>query len=470
MPLQSKSGVFKPADSPFFSLFEQNHVPSLEERKEIQELLAEKAAHLSYLNSQVPKRRSGKKHKVPAELRAELAYTRRWLDFHRALVSPWRQLPVEIMSEIFIFTLKYRGESDQLEPWIDDRVGTLLLCKICSAWRAIALRTPALWNTLSVLAFERQVYLQLLWDSHTHPDVMNSVVSVYSSHLHHTAELSIHGHYSGPQIGEPYPWLNIESEVNAPLLSTVVVRLPQGSLWSLRRVPMSQIFQIFEGGSNLRHLDINVDGPTVSSSAQSRLNMKSVTKLKITSYEYLGEFLEQAEFPSIVNFRIYYVDEWPGPPFYSFLSRSSCALTVLEFHECAISPEEITTCLQHSACKTLQLLFLDEPFPGDVDVLLRHLTYQGPKHAPCSNPNLKTIILHGISSTDGLLSEMAESRCLSNTLSSDQLGPVQLAEFRFSFLYRPGTHHSEDWKRLREIEKLTEPVVKFWWPAKNLTE
>ena len=209
-PPQPKSNVFKPADSPFFGLFEQNCGPSPDERKTIQELVAAKTAHLSHLNSQVPKRRPGKKHKIPSDLRAELAYTRRWLAFHRALISPWRQLPVEIMSEVFILTLKSRGILDQDKPWIDDRAGTLLLCRVCSEWRTIALRTPALWSTLSVrlsdpkcpfewvsvwLARSRctPVYLQLLWNHHALPDAVNSVMSVFVCHLHHTTELAING-------------------------------------------------------------------------------------------------------------------------------------------------------------------------------------------------------------------------------------------------------------------------------------
>ncbi|KAF7363708.1 hypothetical protein MSAN_01028600 [Mycena sanguinolenta] len=147
-----------PADSPFFGLFKQNRGPTPDERKTIQELLAEKRDHLSHLNSQVPKRRPGKKHKVSGELRVELTYTRRWLDFHRALVSPWRPLPVEIMSEIFILTLESKGDAAEDERWADDRAGTLLLCNICSTWRAIALRTTVLWNTLSLAVFTLRRY------------------------------------------------------------------------------------------------------------------------------------------------------------------------------------------------------------------------------------------------------------------------------------------------------------------------
>jgi hypothetical protein len=55
---------------------------------------------------------------------------------------------MEIISEIFLFTLECRDMKEN--HWNDDRDRTLLLCKICSVWWGIALRTPALWNVLSL--------------------------------------------------------------------------------------------------------------------------------------------------------------------------------------------------------------------------------------------------------------------------------------------------------------------------------
>ncbi|KAF7363699.1 hypothetical protein MSAN_01027600 [Mycena sanguinolenta] len=439
----------------------------------------------------------------------------------QALISPWRQLPVEIISKIFIFTLACRGNIHQDDPWDDDRAGTLLLCKICSEWRAIALRTPALWNTLSISALglarppewistwlarsrSSPVFLQLLWDSETLRDAINSVMSIFASHLHHTAELEINGiYFLDERLMENHAELtfNLSGEsLNAPLLSSVYVCLPEGSVWDwihaacraspclthlttshpsldlfplanlteftwIHEAPMSQVFKIFESAPNLRYLDINVAGPVVPSSARSRLTMQSITKLEIASYEHLGEFLEQTEFPSLVNLGICFVNTWLGPPFLSFLSRSSCALTALAFHECVISSAEVISCLQHSACKMLESFSLDECSPEDVDILLQYLTYQGPEHFPsCSN--LRTIYLYGISSTDGLLSTMVSSRC-SSTLSSGPPEPARLTEIWFSFadVLTQKTDHPDDWKRLQEIEMMKKLKLKIGWPV-----
>ncbi|KAJ6502248.1 hypothetical protein C8R45DRAFT_975887 [Mycena sanguinolenta] len=536
-PPQLESGVLKSADSPFVGLFEQNRIPSIEERETIQDMLAEKTAHLARINSQLLEQ-----HKISRELRAELTHTCRWVDFHRALVAPWRQLPVEIISEIFVFSLEARVDTgEDEERWVDDRAGTLLLCNICSIWRSIALGTPALWDTLSIssasldpgrplewvstwLARSRSspVHLQLLWDSQASAGIVNQIASVFISHLHHTAELVIDGLcVFGRQImddgDEKYPRLTLQQSVdslNAPLLSNVVVHLPQGSEWDwihtachaspclshlttsrpsldvfpvtnltelnwIHPVSMSQAFQVFEDAPNLRHVDINVEGPVVPSSNKSRSTMKSLTKVEITSYDHLGEFLEQAEFPSVVDLRVCYADAWPAATFHSFLSRSSCALTALTFHGCIISPTEIVACLQHRACNTLESLCVQECIPGDDDVLLRHLKYQGPEHPPCSHPNLRMIKLHDISSTDGVLAEMVGSRTYTTLASRADLmelvhkmAPARLCEVWFSFVNADTQKedHQKDWKQLRQIEEMPWSKLKIGWPITDSTE
>ncbi|KAJ7905787.1 hypothetical protein B0H14DRAFT_2661624 [Mycena olivaceomarginata] len=507
---QTKDGAFNPAaHSPFFILFGQDRVPSPEERRTIQELLVEKKSHLAHLNSQVPKRRRGKKLTVPRELRLELDYTRRFIKFHRTLISPWRRLPVEIMSEIFLFTLKSRNRENILDEdgiWIDDRAGTLLLCKVCSAWRAVAIGTPALWNTLSLTAnymwrrpidwvstwLDRSrsfpVHLQLFWDNQVLPNIVFSALSKFASHLDHTVELAIDG--MGHYINDPYPRLAVRRPVKspeAPLLSSLSVNLhpPPGSLWDwiyavyqasprlthlttsyfplesfpvanlsvldlVHPVPMSLVFQIFEHASNLTKICFDVDGPAVTSSARSLLGMKSITSMEITSHNHLGEFLAQTEFPSLVKLHILQIYPWPAAELQSFLSRSSCALTILGLLECGVSQEDIIACLQHKACNTLETLF--------------YLTYDGPGDQ-LWNPNLSTIDLQYIHAADGLLSALVESR-LSTTLSrlpSSQPTPVCLNLVFFCFMdHNSALIHVEDWKRLREMEEITDDLDIIW--------
>ncbi|KAF8211877.1 hypothetical protein K438DRAFT_1751484 [Mycena galopus ATCC 62051] len=530
MPPQPKHGGFNATDSSFFVLFEQRRVPSPEERETIQAILVEKAAHLSHLNSQVPKRRSGKKVKVPRELRTELDYTRCSIKFHRALISPWRQLPVEVMSEIFLFTLQ--AESDELIVWTDHRrTGTMLLCKICSAWRAIALSTPALWNSLSLTSHDLRrpldwvstwldrsrstpLRLQLYWDTLVPPDVVNSMISTFASHLHHTVRLTIYETYRNaesepttPDPEHPYPELPLVESHSSPLLSFVAVTLPPSSrMWdwihavcraaprlthlitsqfSLHSfpvdklthldlnstfpshpLPMFQVFQIFEHSSNLEDVGFVIEGPAVTSSPRSLIGMKSISKMGIISEEHLGPFLEQAEFPSLVDLRLEQIDLWPSPEFCSFLSRSSCALTALDFYGCFITQQEIIACLQHKACNTLEIFSARECFPQDADALLEHLTYQGPEHR-IYNPNLIVIQLHEIHTTDGHLSAMVESRLFA-AQSPEPPAVARLNQIRFSFDYDDTASHPEDWKRLRKVEKMADnSEFEIGWPDQD---
>ncbi|KAJ7827465.1 hypothetical protein B0H14DRAFT_2516942 [Mycena olivaceomarginata] len=341
------------------------------------------------------------------------------------------------MSEIFVLTLEPR-ECYHDGGWIDDRAGTLLLCEICSTWRAIAIRTPALWNTLSLsaeyaprpldwistwLGRSRSfpMCLQLVGSGQALRDLLGSVISTIHDHLHHIAELEIEDMdmITGVGAGSEAVYPNnppVES-LDAPLLSNVHVELPSGKIWDWIRaacraspglthltisqfaldwfpvasltelsiidpLPMSTVFQIFEHASNLKDVYFNVKGPAATSSPTSRLGMKSISLLEITSDLHLGEFLEQIELPSLVELRVYKIHGWPEDEFHSFLDRSSCGLTNLEFNDCSISQEQIVLFLGHKACNALESFALKQCNTAG-DALLEQLTYYGPEHPPC---------------------------------------------------------------------------------------
>ncbi|KAL1674242.1 hypothetical protein EV122DRAFT_221012 [Schizophyllum commune] len=62
---------------------------------------------------------------------------------HEALVAPWRRLPTELWSEIFLLAVP--GD------WDTVLAGTRVLscAAVCVAWRDMALATPQLWSTLN---------------------------------------------------------------------------------------------------------------------------------------------------------------------------------------------------------------------------------------------------------------------------------------------------------------------------------
>ncbi|KAJ7359322.1 hypothetical protein DFH08DRAFT_408395 [Mycena albidolilacea] len=77
------------------------------------------------------------------ELSAQRDQIQAYIDSHKALISHPRRLPVDILREIFIACLPANRNAV-----MSAREAPLLLGRICSAWRTIALSTPRLWVSL----------------------------------------------------------------------------------------------------------------------------------------------------------------------------------------------------------------------------------------------------------------------------------------------------------------------------------
>ncbi|KAF9009879.1 hypothetical protein BDQ17DRAFT_987110 [Cyathus striatus] len=65
---------------------------------------------------------------------------------HRALLSPARQLPQDVLQEIFVACLP----TDR-NPSMSALEAPMLLTRICSAWRQIAFATPQLWARIHIV-------------------------------------------------------------------------------------------------------------------------------------------------------------------------------------------------------------------------------------------------------------------------------------------------------------------------------
>ncbi|KAJ7202818.1 hypothetical protein GGX14DRAFT_652980 [Mycena pura] len=534
------------AEYPFSHLLhsDSDKLPSLQEKKVIQELLAQQKAHLSQLNSKVPRRRTGKK--IPRQLRADLDRTRRFIRVHQVLIAPWRWLPVEIMSEIFLFTLSPR-ESEDTDSWNDDRRGTLLLCKICRTWRNITISTPALWNVLSLNlhAVEHRVidlvstwldrsrsfpvYLQVFWDHTAFSAVVNSVISTFALHLHHTAGLWIDGlDMDDPEFAllSPKPTFPPVESPRAPFLATLSVDLPPGSNWDwihsicraapylahlttpqfsaadwfpltnlisvhfILPITIFDVLQLLEHAPGLKDVSVDVTGPAVASPTRPPLVLHALSQLEVTSHQHFGQFLDQITVPHLEKLWVHQIVDWPAPEFQAFLSRSSCVLRALDFADVEISEDNIIACLKHKACSRLEALAVTDCDPP-ASALLQYLTYRAPA-APgvgadhCSDPNpnphLEEIELGNILAVDGFLSSLVRSRLTpsapvavgpeSHPLSpapEPAPAPARLGSLRFSFVEGTASSqvtHARDWADLRELEWCF-PEFKLIWPQQD---
>ncbi|KAJ7319303.1 hypothetical protein DFH08DRAFT_713752, partial [Mycena albidolilacea] len=81
--------------------------------------------------------------KAPASLQIRRADLVQSVKTHKAILSPIRRLPPEILGEVFSLILETTFHFDLISehaPW--------LFTRICQRWSAVALATPALWSKI----------------------------------------------------------------------------------------------------------------------------------------------------------------------------------------------------------------------------------------------------------------------------------------------------------------------------------
>ncbi|KDR77069.1 hypothetical protein GALMADRAFT_246253 [Galerina marginata CBS 339.88] len=119
--------------SPFHPYFGTNYVPNDDEIAQIKSILSDKEEKLRVLGIELRRIQS---------LSDEIS---REVEEHRALVSPLRHLPTDILQEIFVSCLPATHNSTMC----NDEAPTLLT-HVCRAWRDIALATPQLWQSIHI--------------------------------------------------------------------------------------------------------------------------------------------------------------------------------------------------------------------------------------------------------------------------------------------------------------------------------
>ncbi|KAJ7131065.1 hypothetical protein C8R44DRAFT_774345 [Mycena epipterygia] len=119
--------------SPFAEHFHTNYVPSEAEMERIRVHLIAHSQEVLRLDS------------IIQDLASQRDKLVHYIDSHKALISPARRLPRDIVQEIFIACLPTHRN-----PAMSCSEAPLLLGRICSGWRTIALSTSALWASLHI--------------------------------------------------------------------------------------------------------------------------------------------------------------------------------------------------------------------------------------------------------------------------------------------------------------------------------
>ncbi|KAJ6456370.1 hypothetical protein C8R45DRAFT_1110891 [Mycena sanguinolenta] len=126
--------------SPFALQLGTNYCPREAEVAQIKAFLLEPCLRLKNLDEEITVLRQ-----VLDKLTDERDALEAYVDAHKALLSPVRRLPLDIIGAIFMACLPHRNcvMSAQEAP--------VLLGRICSSWRSISLATPQLWSRLHIV-------------------------------------------------------------------------------------------------------------------------------------------------------------------------------------------------------------------------------------------------------------------------------------------------------------------------------
>ncbi|KAJ7617444.1 hypothetical protein DFH06DRAFT_1306823 [Mycena polygramma] len=110
-----------------------NYAPLPSEIAEIKQRILQPRAEIERIDRKI------------AQLKARRRKLSQYVADHEALISPIRQLPSDVIGEIFMACIP----SDQ-NPVMSAQTAPLLLGRICSEWRAITLSTPRLWSSIHI--------------------------------------------------------------------------------------------------------------------------------------------------------------------------------------------------------------------------------------------------------------------------------------------------------------------------------
>ncbi|KAF8059241.1 hypothetical protein FPV67DRAFT_461955 [Lyophyllum atratum] len=191
----------------------------------------------------------------------------------RFAVAPYKRLPVEVLSDIFVRTLNgypvaFPPANDSDSPWV--------LRQICSSWRQVALNEPRLWNNFRIGI------------STAHPP-LPLIAKLFHSIIHPTGPLSINLDHDIDTSSEPVvdalliPYIsrikNLDLDINFDTFGRLLqIRCQDFSgLESLRliihrrsntsgNIDWSTMFEqcriatVFQSAHLLRHLDICPEG------------------------------------------------------------------------------------------------------------------------------------------------------------------------------------------------------------------
>lgn len=336
-----------------------------------------------------------------APLTVELSNLNSTIYAHKAMILTVRQIPPEILGQIFIYCLL-----DNQFVYPNKASAPLLLCRICSAWRITALVTPQLWSSLYIYRlhsmgrdpartwFGRSGMLPLsigMKQDHFHTKTfadpltktfltrcrnlnirmtstssdalcMDNLQGPNWESLNSVEIYSDYGFYLGMPITLPASATNVRqiklrSHNYSDNLNRSELSLAWNHLTHFSSTPFlsaNSVLQLFRCCPELTHFSINCKGRPDDVSPITHMVLKSFRfgYEEPPNQHHLGNFFDSFSLPALQDMQIEFFGSsfksgiWPTTQIISFLSRSACPLQKLEIKRIKMAEEDMLSCVQ----------------------------------------------------------------------------------------------------------------------------
>lgn len=131
------------SSSPFLARLNSNYAAEEDNMPQLDSIIIQSTIELESIRIEMERTRQ-----LYMELSGQHERLLNYMEAHRALLSPARRLPVEVLQEIF-----HHCSLDKLEgSLVDHRQAPVLLTHICSSWRRVAIATPSLWSSIHIVS------------------------------------------------------------------------------------------------------------------------------------------------------------------------------------------------------------------------------------------------------------------------------------------------------------------------------
>jgi hypothetical protein len=314
-------------------------------------------------------------------------------------------LPLEILSEIFIFALPTDQELYRRSRSYEGRkliIPTLVFCAVCSSWRFLAFSTPQLWNTVVIhlphdineaQAKRKAVDLvQWIERSRSLPlslqissDIIQPlgleapIISIINDHAARWESLYFQNFQPSSFLFHFDGWHSLQRLYYPVSCENETVPWAHLTHLQIRKyISCRDALLIFMKCPKLVYLSILVNSTTVGQSTVPII-LEDLVTLYLKPHESvrLQTILHQLSLPSLRNIFINQILTINIEPFLNLFTRSSCTLDRLEI--CPLHIARDFNLLAHSSCDSLTSLTLCPLFPGECwpafdEELLRRLT------------------------------------------------------------------------------------------------